>query len=290
LTNARKIVLNFYQALETEIKHQPVVMATVIQVKGSTPREVGAKMLICSDGRIIGTIGGGAGEAKVLAYAAQGEKQRIEIDLSGASDRETQGICGGIMRVWLEPLDDSNLPEVQDILEKLQSGLTVTRTIPEINFTESITPPPTLLMIGAGHVAVPLARVAQMAGFRVLIMDDRTDFATQTRFPGADAISNSLQDLSLPTHNLYVALVTRGFQQDLAALEVLAKRPTKYIGMIGSRTRVKRVLDQVSYSEKIYAPIGLDIGALTPEEIAVSICAELIKVRRGGSGRSLTDL
>jgi xanthine dehydrogenase accessory factor len=282
-------VLNFYQALETEIKRQPVVMATVIQVKGSTPREVGAKMLICSDSRIIGTIGGGAGEAKVQAYAAKPQKQIVEIDLSGASDRETQGVCGGMMQVWLEPWDQSNLLEVQEILAQLKLGLTVIRQIPEIDFTEMITPPPTLLIVGAGHVAVPLAQVAQISGFRVMVVDDRAEFATLERFPGVDAIAPSLDQISLPHQNLYVALVTRGFQHDVAALKVLVNYPTKYIGMIGSRRRVKQVLDQVGDSEKIYAPIGLDIGALTPEEIAVSICAELIKVRRGGSGRSLGE-
>lgn len=159
-------------------------------------------------------------------------------------------------------------------------------------------PLPTLLIVGAGHVAVPLAAIAAMIGFRVTVVDDRAEFATRERFPQANAVIAQPLTLALTCalNSQYVALVTRGIQHDLEALRFLLKTPAKYIGMIGSRKRVHLVrqqLQQEGYPPKVlaslYAPIGLDIGALTPEEIAVSICAELIKVRRGGTAKSLSN-
>ncbi|MFB2921121.1 XdhC family protein [Aerosakkonema funiforme] len=315
-------MLDFYQKLGQSLQKSPVVIATVTSIKGSVPREVGAKMIVCPNNRIIGTIGGGAGEAKVIAQALQvletGTKQFVEIDLSGAGDRETQGVCGGTMQVWLERWTSANLTLVNQIIDILSSGnsaLVITPfsqnlqpyleianndNQPETNscFRESLLPLPTLLIIGGGHIALPLAQIAHLAGFRIIVQDDRTEFATEERFPQAAAILTlPITNCHLPpTENIYVALVTRGIQHDLAALRILLKLKTKYIGAIGSLKRVRLVrqkLQQEGYPEKqlksIYAPIGLDIGALTPEEIAISICAELIKVRRGGTGRSLSE-
>lgn len=314
-------MLDFYQQLAQTLEKSPVVLATVTSIKGSVPREVGAKMILCPNNRIIGTIGGGAGEAKAIAQALQvletGEKQCVEIDLSGARDRETQGVCGGTMQVWLERWTIANLTLVNQIIDILSSGnsailitpfsqnlqpyldIANNHKKPETNscFRETLLPLPTLLIIGAGHVAIPLAQIAHLAGFRIIVQDDRTEFATKERFPQAsDILPFPITNCQLPTENLYIALVTRGMQHDLGALRILLKLNTKYIGAIGSLKRVRLVLEQLQqegYSENqlksIYAPIGLDIGALTPEEIAVSICAELIKVRRGGTGRSLSE-
>lgn len=318
-------MLDFYQAIAQELEQAPVVLATVTHVKGSVPREVGAKMLVCTDGKIIGTIGGGAGEAKVYQQALKvletGEKQWAEIDLTGAAHRPTQGICGGTMRVWLERWsgkDSLNLIyQVLDSLRSGQSGALVTpfaldqspyllqpfgeaHSISQITqdaVIEPLVPPPTLLILGAGHIAVPLAQIAKMAGFQVVVVDDRPDFASPHRFPAAvvlpQPVSIALADL--PSSQLYAALVTRSYQHDLEGLRLLLKRSVCYLGMIGSEKRISAVLQtlqQEGYSlhalEKIHSPIGLDIGALTPEEIAVSICAELVKVRRGGTGRSLS--
>ncbi|MCL1463229.1 XdhC family protein [Argonema galeatum] len=347
---------DFYQELAEAIQQTSIVLATVTSIKGSVPREVGAKMIVCSDNSIIGTIGGGAGEAKVIRKALEvletGEKQFVEIDLSGAPHRETQGVCGGTMQVWLERWTTANLSLVDRIIDILSAGNSTILVTPfdqelppylEINineneratnlhqdrpnppdppslqgkggvllpspcrrgvggevkssFREVLLPPPTLLIIGAGHVAVPLAQIAHTIGFNIIIQDDRAEFATKERFPQASAILPfPITDYQLPTENLYVALVTRGMQHDLAALRILLKLKVKYIGAIGSLKRIRLVqqeLQQEGYPESalksIYAPIGLDIGALTPEEIAVSICAELIKVRRGGNGRSLSE-
>jgi xanthine dehydrogenase accessory factor len=165
---------------------------------------------------------------------------------------------------------------------------------------EPLLPLPTLLIIGAGHIAVPLAKIAKQAGFRVVVQDDRPELATKERFPEASLllalpIASALDTLP-QAHQLYIALVTRGIQHDLEALRILLQQLTQYIGMIGSEKRVRTVYQKLEQEgvlpnilKSIYAPIGLDIGALTPEEIAISICAELIKVRRGGTGKSLSE-
>lgn len=319
-------MLNFYQQLAATLKNSPVVLATVTSTTGSVPREVGAKMFISADGKTCGTIGGGAGEAKVYQQALQlfqtGKKQFVEIDLSGAPQRQTQGICGGTMLVWLELWSESeSLKLVNQIIDTLTSGSSgaivtpfqinekpyllvgtqLTNSLQTTGLIEPLLPPPTLLIIGAGHIAVPLAQIAEIAGFQIIIQDDRPEFATPERFPQSSLILSqpitSIQEHLEKIPNLYVALVTRGYQQDLAALCLLCNLPVQYIGMVGSVKRVRTVyklLHDEGYLTKliqpIYAPIGLDIGALTPGEIAVSICAELIKVRRGGTGRSLSEL
>ncbi|MBD2411969.1 xanthine dehydrogenase [Nostoc calcicola FACHB-389] len=318
-------MLDFYQQLAKTLKKSAVVLATVTNTKGSTPREVGAKMFISADGKTVGTIGGGAGEAKVYQQALQllktGKKQFVEIDLSGVSQRQTQGVCGGTMQVLLELWSGSeSLNLVNQIIDTLTSGQSATMIVPfhtdekpyllqqteviaslhRTALIEPLLPQPTLLIIGAGHIAVSLVQIAKIAGFQVIIQDDRPDFATKQRFPDASLVLaepiTSIQEILDKNTNLYVALVTRGYLQDLAALRLLSNYQLPYIGMIGSNKRVSTVYkilqtegSNQEFLHQIYAPIGLDIGALTPEEIAVSICAELIKVRRGGTGTSLSE-
>ncbi|WP_428850508.1 XdhC family protein [Nostoc sp. ChiQUE02] len=318
-------MLDFYQQLAKALKNSAVVLATVTSIKGSTPREVGAKMFISADGKTFGTIGGGAGEAKVYQQALQvlqtGKKQFVEIDLSGAPQRETQGVCGGTMQVLLELWSGSeSLNLVNQIISTLTSGrlgtiitpfntdekpyllveTEVIASLQTIALIEPLLAPPTLLIIGAGHIAVPLAQVAKIAGFQVIVQDERSDFATKERFPEASCVLakpiTSIQEILDKNPNLYISLVTRGYLQDLAVLRLLCKYQVQYIGMVGSNKRVStvyKILQNEGYDpeflHQIYAPIGLDIGALTPEEIAVSICAELIKVRRGGTGTSLSE-
>lgn len=318
-------MIDFYQQMATELAQGAVVLATVTQVIGSAPRELGAKMLVCPGGKLIGTIGGGAGEARACDHALRvlvsGEKQFVEIDLSGNPQRETQGVCGGRMQVWLERWPQESLPLVRQILQSLESHQAAALVTPfqagaspyllpstpvasiqvtDESLIEPLTAPPTLLIVGAGHVAVPLACMAQMAGFQVIVTDDRPEFATSERFSAeitvlAAPITQALNSIP-PQHQLYAALVTRGYLHDLEPLQLLLQRSTRYIGMIGSRKRVQRVqqaLLEAGYPpaqlDQLYAPIGLDIGALTPEEIAISICAELIQVRRGGSGNPLSQ-
>ncbi|MBE9010966.1 XdhC family protein [Pseudanabaenaceae cyanobacterium LEGE 13415] len=308
-------MLDCYRQLAQVLERLPAVLATVIQIKGSVPREVGAKMIIDANGQIFGTIGGGAGEAKVIQQALKmletGENQWIEIDLTGAPQRDTQGICGGVMRVWLERWEgDRAISLIHQILTHLESGQSVSIVTPfdsfpylsddcpEHAFIETIEPPPTLLIVGAGHCGIQLAKVADLIGFQVIVQDDRAEWANVDRYPNAKIFNGSIDQAveALATHTqLYAALVTRGYQYDLAALKALVDRaiPCRYIGMIGSEKRVRQVFQAAEIPlekrRSIYAPIGLDIGALTPKEIAISISAELILVRRGGTGRSLSE-
>ncbi len=165
-------------------------------------------------------------------------------------------------------------------------------------FVESQQRPPTLLIVGAGHVAQPLAQLGALCGFRVCVLDDRARFATRDRFPTAaeiivEAYAGGVDNFPLDKDS-YVVLVTRGHSHDVHALLQIIDRPTAYIGMIGSKRRIRAVFqllaEQGVPGEKlaaVHSPIGLDIGAETPAEIAVAIMAEIIQTRRGGSGRSL---
>lgn len=325
------MTIEFYRQFAQVLHQEPVVLATVTQVKGSVPREVGAKMIVRSQGQIIGTIGGGAGEGKVIQRALTvletGEKQIVEIDLTGAlhitgaSKRETQGICGGTMQVWLERWNgEQGIPLVNQLLDRLKTGQAITLVTPfdsekfpylltssnplslQEAFTEVLQPPPLLLIIGAGHVGEQLAKVAHLIGYDIAIQDDRAEWANSQRYPQAsmiltDSIASVMTKLAHHAQ-LHAALVTRGYQYDLEALRALLQRelPCPYIGMIGSEKRVRQVYQAIEKTglprdklRSIYAPIGLDIGALTPEEIAVSIAAELILIKRGGTGHPLSD-
>lgn len=307
-----------------------LVLATVVAVKGSTPREVGAKMLVTAQGQV-GTIGGGAGEAKVYQQAlevlATGEKQLVEINLLG-NEEDSQGVCGGMMEVWLEKWQgEKAIALIQQILNYLKTGQSIILTTPlsqdrsphlllndlipplkrgargVTEFIEKIIPPPTLLIVGAGHCGVALAKVAHFMGMRIMVVDDRPDFAHPAQFPLetvviTDTVANILNQIE-KIENLYIALVTRNYQQDIAAVRSLfdfsAHISLQYLGIIGSIKRIKIVqqhLEKLGYNFQdfphIYAPIGLDIGALTPEEIAISICAEILKVKQGRTGKSLS--
>ena len=308
-----------------------LVLATVVAVKGSTPREVGAKMLVTAQGQV-GTIGGGAGEAKVYQQAlevlATGEKQLVEINLLG-NEEDSQGVCGGVMEVWLEKWQgEIAIALIQQILNYLKTGQSIILTTPLsqdrsphlllndlipplkrgargdlLEFIEKIIPPPTLLIVGAGHCGVALAKVAHFMGMRIMVVDDRPDFAHPAQFPLdtviiIDTVANILNQIE-KIENLYIALVTRNYQQDIAAVRSLfdfsAHISLQYLGIIGSIKRIKIVqqhLEKLGYNFQdfphIYAPIGLDIGALTPEEIAISICAEILKVKQGRTGKSLS--
>ena len=313
-----------YAELLSLLSQGAVVVATVISTKGSVPREVGAKMLITCD-RCIDTIGGGAGEAKVIAQARKvlqtGEKRRIEIDLTGSPKRQTEGVCGGWMEILLERWHgEAAIAIAQQILTELKLGRSVTLITPFADgypylikekgerkkekdseaFIEVLEPVPMLLIVGAGHVGEQLAKVAHLVGFQIVIQDDRPEWANSERYPQAAFIYSNIEQAleELSNHSsLHVALVTRGYRYDLDALTALLNRdlPCAYIGMIGSERRVMQVYEQTKQMgisedklKSIYAPIGLDIGALTPAEIAVSISAELIMLRRGGTGRSLS--
>ena len=316
--------MKFFRRLAEEIGGgNAVVVATVVEAKGSVPREIGAKMIVCPDGRIFETIGGGAGEAKVIQAAGEVFKSRarslVEVDLTGVEERQTEGICGGIMRISLELWQGAaSLSLAEVILSQLESGKSIRlatpinyqgapfllpdkQAIPAGVFVEILQPLPTLLIVGAGHVAIELAKIAEICGFEIAVQDDRSDWANTKNYPKAakiftQTIAETVAHFA-DNENFYAALLTRAYKYDLEALKELLKgKPVcRYIGMIGSEKRVRKVVRAIEESgiEKerlasLHAPIGLDIGALTPAEIAVSIAAELIKIRRGGTGQSLS--
>jgi xanthine dehydrogenase accessory factor len=255
---------------EALTKGEEVALITITSSNGSTPQRVGAKMLVYADGRTVGTIGGGCYEHDALGKAREALRTRKPVtakyDLNDDFAEETGLVCGGQMEVFIEPLEA----------------------------------PPALYVFGAGHVGYYLARAASEAGFEVHVVDDRAAFANRERFPFAasvvvEDIPGWLTATSLPA-SAYAVIVTRGHRNDLDALEQLAPRDLRYLGLIGSRAKVARIYDQLlgegratlEQLSRVHAPIGLDIGAVTPQEIAVSIVAELIAIRRG-KAREIAD-
>ena len=305
--------MEFFRRLAEILRqNRMAVLATVIETKGSTPREIGAKMLVCETGEIFGTIGGGAGEAKVVETAKivlqSGEKQAIEIDLTTLL---AEGICGGRMRVWLEKWQGAeSLRLANQILANLENGqsailatpfnqqilpyLVTENELPLKNaFVERLEPMPILLIVGAGHIGIELAKIATNIGFEIVVQDERPEWANPENYPNAKEILHESVETAINRianqSKLFIALLTRGFDYDVLALAAILhlKKSCAYLGMIGSERRVREVfrdLEKKGFSKnelnRIRSPIGLKIGALTPAEIAVSIAAELISVRR----------
>jgi xanthine dehydrogenase accessory factor len=247
---------------EAMARGEEVALVTIVGSTGSTPQRVGAKMLVYADGRTVGTIGGGCYENDAFWKAREAIKARkavtVKFDLNDDFAQETGLVCGGQMEVFIEPVEAS--PEVY--------------------------------VIGAGHVGYFVARLAHEAGFRVHVIDDREKFANAERFgPGFDVIVDDIPSW-LAAHPLpptsYAVIVTRGHTHDLDALRAVTSSPLRYAGLIGSRAKVRRIFDVLREEgvapeklQSVHAPIGLDIGAITPQEIAVSIVAELIAVKHG---------
>jgi xanthine dehydrogenase accessory factor len=219
-------------------------------------------MLVFADGRSIGTIGGGCYENDALGKAreaiATGKASLVKYDLNDDFVQESGLICGGQMEVYIDP----------------------------------IAPAPALYIIGAGHVGWHLARIAADAGFRIHVVDDREKFANAERFPAAETIE--VDDIGGWLHradlaaSAFAVVVTRGHTHDFEAVRALAARDLRYVGLIGSRAKVARIFEALEVEgmpaeclSRIHAPIGLDIGAITPAEIAISILAELIAIRHG---------
>ena len=258
-------------AAEALKRGEPVALVTIVRANGSTPQRAGAKMLVFADGRTIGTIGGGCYENEAFWKARDalttGRPALLHFELNDDFAQENGLVCGGQMDVHVDPL----------------------------------TPTPRLYVIGGGHVGLHLARAAEDAGFRVHVVDDREKFANRERFPSAHEIVVAplaawLRDADIPA-SAFVAIVTRGHQHDLDALRALAARDLRYLGLIGSRAKVARIYDALSEEgmpaeclARVRAPIGLAIGAVTPSEIAISIVAEMIAVRRGVDTRTLSSL
>lgn len=237
-------------------------LATIINVRGSIPAFNTAKMLVRDDGSIVGTIGGGCVEAEVWQAAREvmeQEKPRtLTFNLNQNPKFDTGLVCGGTLEVYVEP----------------------------------VLPIPALYLFGAGHVAYNVYKVAKIAGFDVTVIDDRESYANAERFPEArEVIAEDFDQVTsriTPNENSYLVIVTRGHRDDMRILKWAVQTEARYIGMIGSKRKVITIYKELEKEglpahlfEKVMAPIGLEIGAVTPEEIAVSIVAEMIACKRG---------
>ena len=350
----------YYQKLEA-------AMITVTSVLGSTPRKPGAKMLVFADGTMVGTIGGGCGEAEgrreALNVIVSCTSKIYGLNMTADMAQEEGMVCGGVMELFIDYLgfqssmEQTNLnkeylstikeatnPTIVTVIEALDEhligkklfikntgdvigdlGLEVlsriahesveigskscqqqlisldsefepcVSSVTKAAYRLLIEPPTTvvqLLILGAGHIALPLATMAKILGYEVTVVDDRPSFANSTRFNTADTIicndfEGALEGITINPQT-FVVIITRGHRYDKVCLRKVINQPAAYIGMIGSRKRVKALIAEleeegvpIELLQKLYSPIGLKIGAETPEEIAVSILSELILKNNG---------
>ena len=238
-------------------------LATIVHTNGSIPSYESSRMLVREDGSIAGTIGGGCVEAEVWAAAKEVMRaeapRKMTFSLNNEANYDNGLICGGTLEIFVEP----------------------------------ILPQPVLYIFGGGHVSIALANAAHTAGFAIGVIDDRESFANPERFPMAREIHASFDEAFekiKPSASTYLVIVTRGHKDDMRVLRWAVGTLPRYIGMIGSKRKVLsvyRALEKEGFPadkfDAVRAPVGLEIGALTPEEIAVSITAELIAVRRGAA-------
>lgn len=352
-------MLEIYRRLALELSAgRPVGLATIIQQLGSSPRSQGSKMLICQDGSLLGSIGGGLMEAQAIREARNllggNTAVVLPIRLSGREVAGTDMICGGNVDVLVQgvspadglvtalyqnivrcldggrrgvlaagPLPSTDRPgptgllwaeedrdgrlridgqawpgEITGQAEMLLKGAaepqTVVQAAPGSFLVELVTAHPVVMIFGAGHISVNLARILDLVHFQVVVIDDRAEFANRDRFPMATGIVVADYDACFdqlnPTPDTYCVIVTRGHLHDKTVLQQLLARSPRYVGMIGSRrkrTMIYEALMQEGVAPErlktVHSPIGLDIGAETPEEIAVAIAAEIIRIRRTGN-------
>jgi xanthine dehydrogenase accessory factor len=250
---------------------QKCALATIVQVRGSIPGFQSAKLLVREDGSLVGTIGGGCVEAEVWNAAREvmetGKPRNMSFSLGQDAAYDNGLICGGQLEV----------------------------------FVECISPQPAALIFGGGHISKSLAKVLDLAGFRVSVIDNREAFASKERFPEAAEIHAAEYEDVFPALSInestYIVIVTRGHRDDMRVLRWAVNTPARYIAMIGSRRKTISVVKELekeglprSVFEKVSAPMGLEIGAISPEEIAISVAAEMIAMRRipDGEWRSLS--
>jgi len=242
-------------------------LCTIVESSGSTPRHEGSKMLVYEDGHFMGSVGGGEVETRVIQAALDaiqdGKSRRLEYNMVDPK-RGDPGVCGGTLEVYVEP----------------------------------ILPDPLLLVIGGGHVGKAVAHLAKWVGFEVAVSDDREEFCNPQANPDADAFYPVLM-ADLPTHlkfnrQTYLVLTTRGANIDVDGLPSLLEQPFAYLGIIGSKRRwsvtQKALLERGVTAEaldRVHSPIGLELRAETPEEIAVSILAEILMLKNQGTGESM---
>lgn len=259
--------ISYATVAELERRGQSAALCTIVRARGSVPRHAGSKLLVHADGRLEGTIGGGEMESRVVAAAraalADGQPRLVHYQLADPRSGDP-GVCGGEVEVFVEP----------------------------------VRPAPTLLVIGAGHVGRALVHLGRWLGFRVALSDDRAELCTPEAAPGADLyLPVPMDELArtFPFHaETYIVMPTRGVPLDVAGLPHLLAVPHAYLGVIGSRRRWATAVQELAARgvpaeqlARVHAPMGLELNAETPEEIALSVLAEIVALRRGGSGRPM---
>lgn len=254
----------YEEVLRLKKEGRPSALATIVQCVGSSPQKEGAKMLVREDGSIMGTLGGGCIEAEVIQAALMairdGTSQTIPFELT---EKKGGLVCGGKVLVYIEPV------------------------IPE----------PRLTVLGAGHVGKALSKIARFSGFKVTVVDDRPEYANREFLPDADEIIvanfEGVFEKVVVDRSAYIVIATRGHNHDLDALKAALRTDARYVGLMGSRRKkalIFKALEKEGFSRddigRVIIPVGLPISSVTPEEIAVSIMAQIIQQRRenGPSG------
>ena len=259
---------SIYEALaEIEKNNESAALCTVVKSEGSTPRHVGSKMLVFPDRKFIGTVGGGELENRVIKTAIESLNTGSATTLSYSMidpSRGDPGVCGGTVEVFVEP----------------------------------ILPPAMIVVIGAGHVGKAVVHLAKWLGFRVAVSDDRAEFCTPESTPGGDAyypveMGKLTEHLKINKQS-YIVITSRGSAVDAIGLPGILDSDAAYIGVIGSKRRwlttVKALKERGVPDEKltkVHSPMGLELNAETPEEIAVSILAEILMIKDKGTGRQM---
>ena len=259
---------SIYEAIaELEKNNEPAALCTVVKSEGSTPRHVGSKMLVYPNGKFIGTVGGGELENRVMKAARESLSNGSAVTLSytmADPARGDPGVCGGTVEVFVEP----------------------------------ILPPATIVVIGAGHVGKAVVHLAKWLGFHVAVSDDRAEFCNPESTPGGNAYypveMGKLAEHLKINKQTYIIITSRGSGVDVAGLPTLLESDAAYIGVIGSKRRwltTARALKEKGVAEeliaKVHSPMGLELNAETPEEIAVSIMAEILMVKDKGTGKAM---
>ena len=349
----------FHEAVNQLDENNPVVVATVVRTKGSTPQKPGAKLLVRKDGSGVGTLGGGCVEGDIWFAAKEllksgGKAQHNEYELNEELAAEDGLVCGGTMYFLIDPVyrPEEYIDYARGIDDAYEGGRPValasvvipakgggpttgaklfihedgttegTLGDPELDrdaarragalmahgtneyvvadngveyFVEAYTTPPQLVICGGGHVSKAIAPVAKTLGFRLFITDDREEFSNNERFPEADMLMALKPEEALPklpiNANTFIVVATRGHRYDNVALAAAAATPARYVGLMGSRRKTILIYEDlirggmpIERVKEIRSPIGLDVRARTPEEIAVSIMAEALMFRLGGTG------
>ena len=351
----------FHKAAEELAEGRPVVMATVVRTKGSTPQKPGAKLLVRDDGSGVGTLGGGCVEGDIWFAARElmrrgGSAQYRDYELNEDLAAEDGLVCGGTMYFLIDPvyeagsylqyaqeidaayaggpavalasvtaagdgaerlgarlfiredgstegtlgspgMDHEAVKRARELMVHGKNEFVTMRDGPEF-FVEAYTTPPQMVLCGGGHVSKAIAPLASTLGFRVFVTDDREEFANSDRFPEADIIVAEKPETALPqlpiNANTFIIIATRGHRYDNVALEEAALTPAKYVGLLGSKRKTILIYEDLIRSglpieriREIRSPVGLDVRGRTPEEIAVSIMAEVLMFRLGGTGQPM---